>query len=117
MSWKRLVSERCAAHGLPFCVSCDPPVTSTDLTPLEESLVDTQHTADLLVAQLQALAKKVEVLEQRDSLAALDASRLHRVRLALFTFYRSELSMSSVQPLLTLAEELCPELKSFEKRS
>ena len=40
-------------------------------------------------------------------------ARLERDRIAaiLATFYRAPLSMSSVQPLLTLAEELNPGLK------
>ena len=43
---------------------------------------------------------------------AIDALRAEREHIAqtLATFYRAPLSMSSVQPVLTLAEELCPAL-------
>ena len=51
------------------------------------------------------------VMEQYEqSLNAPEPVTLDRVRDTLAAFYRAPLSMSSVQPILTLAEELNPSL-------
>lgn len=65
---------------------------------LDESIIDTQRHLDMLQYQLQ------------DMLRRLEAERAH-IALTLAAFYRAPLSMSSVQPVLTLAETLNPELR------
>ena len=55
---------------------------------------------------MESLAALVSLLERRE-LGGL----VERVSRVLADFYRAPLSMSSVQPILALAEELNPELR------
>ena len=68
---------------------------------IETILIDTQRLSGQLVVEIQRLAGRVEAL------------RLERSRIAavLARFYRAEISMSSVEPVLELAKEMNPELR------
>lgn len=96
------------------CSWCRPPIDA-EVTPLDEALIDTQRLAADLVAQVQTLATQVEALQAKQSDGRLSAAHarltLDRVATVLAAFYRAPLTISSVQPLLALAEELNPTLK------
>lgn len=69
----------------------------------------------LIERDMPALLAEVKYLRAHHGTGRLSAATarltLDRVRVVLATFYRAPLSMSSVQPILTLAEELNPSLK------
>lgn len=67
-----------------------------DVTPVEESLIDTQRHLGTLGDQLDELIRCVE---------ALVAERQHIVSV-LCAFSRAPISMASLQPVLDLAAEL-----------
>lgn len=86
------------------------------LTPLDESLIDTQRIAVLLVDQLRDLAQRVEAMQtQRDQEqehieAVIWRNDRRHIAEVLAAFYRAPVSLSSLQPVLNLAVELNPEL-------
>ena len=103
-----------------------------EATPLQESLIDAQRIAGLMVEQVQELAKRVEALQarcatlqqQNDDFVRLPAmwqqehlvwrnERTHIVAV-LSAFARAPISLSSLQPVLTLAQELGCALRSDE---
>ena len=77
-----------------------PAASPVEATPLEEQCIDTQRQLQQLDAELRALVARALWRNDRRHIAEV-----------LATFYRAPLSLSSVQPLLTLAEELNPSLK------
>lgn len=105
-----------------------------EATPLDESLLDAQRIAGLMVDQIQELAKRVEVLQRGQSLsdhermaqkvslleraivhaneerAHANEERAHIVAV-LSAFVHAPISISSLQPVLDLAVELNPSLK------
>lgn len=88
-----------------------------EATPLDESLLDAQRIAGLMVEQMQELAKRVEALqtERRQSFDleqwnVMEAERRHIVEV-LSAFVHAPISISSLQPVLDLAVELNPSLK------
>lgn len=92
------------------------------VTPIDESLIETQRLAGMLVRDLQTLSARVEKLQDENAVlkVSLKTARAEvvtcggeerRIADVLATFYRAPLSMSSVQPLMILAEELNPGLK------
>lgn len=96
-------------------------------TPLDESLLDAHRLVDQLRGTLTEVAHRAEAVqtaEQANRHALVTAYAqvaefqrdIRRIGSALATFYRAPLSMSSVQPLLTLAEELNPELRNDPRR-
>lgn len=108
--------ERLDADGMVHLVS-----------PLDESLVDAHRLVDQLRGTLTEVAHRAEAVqtaEQANRHALVTAYAqveefqrdIRRIGSALATFYRAPLSMSSVQPLLTLAEELNPELRNDPRR-
>ena len=103
--------------------------------PLDAELTDAQRFCDQLRKTLTAVARRAERLQADNAFIAerlrqnteqLALVRLENAKLRnrswneelavisniLATFYRAPLSMSSVQPLLHLAEELNPALKA-----
>lgn len=90
---------------------------SDPTTPLDESLLDAQRIAGLMVEQMQELAKRVEALqaERRQSFDleqwnVMEAERRHIIEV-LSAFVHAPISISSLQPVLDLAVELNPSLK------
>lgn len=91
-----------------------------EATPLDESLLDSQRIAGLMVEQVQELAKRVEMLQAehaayKQSFSAewqrqMKAERAHIVEV-LSAFVHAPISISSLQPVLDLAVELNPSLK------
>ena len=104
-------------------------------TLLEAELIDAQRFCDQLRIHLTLVARRAEKLQADNAFSAerlrqnneqLALVRLENAKLRnrswneelavisniLATFYRAPLSMSSVQPLLHLAEELNPALKA-----
>lgn len=113
-----------------------------EVTLLDQSLIDAQHTLAQLAAQIGTVAKHAEAAQTRaesESRIVLDqALRIQklenelrrereqwapdtrtaaRCRLALAAFYRAPVTMSSLQPLLDLAVELNPSLAASTRVS
>ena len=79
-----------------------------------------QHGDELEAGRVRRFAERLAAEAAKDTTPSLSAEQIEaliwrndRRHIAdiLATFYRAPLSMSSVQPLLTLAEELNPGLK------
>jgi len=66
-----------------------------------------QHSDEIEAGRVQRFAARLAA----DQPQSPDARRVRHCAEVLATFYRAPLSMSSVQPVLTLAEELNPGLK------
>ena len=104
-SWLRFAANLAAEQTMSGTV---PAVSPVEATPLEEQCIDTQRMLQQLDREIQTLVARAEAMQtENDKLRAREA----RCASVLATFYRAPLSMSSVQPLLTLAEELNPSLK------
>ena len=86
-----------------------------EATPLEEQCIDTQRVLGQLDAELRTLVQRAAAMQaENDRLRAQvppSERMVRRCAAVLATFYRAPLSLSSVQPLLTLAEELNPSLE------
>lgn len=97
-------SFQCACD---VCLGVSRPRTES---PLDESLQDAQRIAGLMVEQVQELAKRVEALQAENRVLreqwAPDTRALHRVREVLSAFVHAPISISSLQPVLDLAQEL-----------
>lgn len=111
----------------------------TGLTPLDVSLLDAQTTLGALIGQMSTLERRVEELQDENVALRGECSRhlaermadagssferelnavYDRARVAaiLATFYRAELSMSSVAPVLALAEALNPSLRAQREQN
>lgn len=85
--------------------------------------LDRDRSAERFARRLANAEQMADVLEQEKQQTLADLRKtvarlsmeVHGISRTLATFYRAPLSMSSVQPILTLAEELNPGLRE-EKR-
>ena len=116
-------------------VSAASHAAAVEPSPLDAELTDAHRFCDSLRVTLKAVARRAEKLQVENAFTAerlrqntekLALVRLENAKLRnrswneelavisniLATFYRAPLSMSSVQPLLHLAEELNPALKA-----
>lgn len=125
-----LIDADLKARRCPLCTSDS---HEPDASALDESLVDMHRAVAALDSQLKELAQRAEAMQEENERLKADnvlmkareddihfiATRtwgpdtltLRRVKAVLAAFYRAPLTLSSVQPLLALAEELNPRLK------